>query len=624
MRILRCTRPLLRLRGTGQLVGRYASSSQQRQQQILSPLQQTIVEGEKLILADLHAMLLAVEAGKETVQLVDDMRSRVDDIYSVVIAGEFNSGKSSLINSLLGREFCSTGVLPTTGKITILRSASADASASGASSTLHRATESLPIDDVAEIFTGNTDSWLRNVAVIDTPGTNALFHYHEQLTTKIVPRADLVIFVTSAERPMTESEAQFLSKIRAWGKKVIIVINKIDILSREDDRTRVLDYVTSHVSRMLDRQAVPVFALSSRLGMAAKLSNSPGSLGSSSLFKESGLAALEEHLRSALGEQELVRSKLEGVLRVCDRLVDDTAKAIDSRASVIESDSRALEMVEEAMASYRAELSRDKRYFAQSVDSLCSQASQRLHAFLDTHMTIYRPHMLYDARAFSEAYQREVAMDLQRPINDLIHEVGVLVEERSRTQARNVLEFVGSRQKGAQTTMIGGVARDADFEKIRYALVDKLRRDTSNVLATHDQASSVERIGLSALQSFYGTATLQAVSAAGVAALLAAHMLDATGLGAALGLGLTSLLVVPHRRANAKRDFDGRLEAMRAQLHAVVGNNLDRELHLCGEKIMANILPYSSFVQRERAKIAAVRGQVAATKAHLHALRAKL
>ena len=41
---------------------------------------------------------------------------------------------------------------------------------------------------------------------------------------------DLVLFVTSADRPFTETERAFLEQIRAWGKKIVIVVNKVDIL----------------------------------------------------------------------------------------------------------------------------------------------------------------------------------------------------------------------------------------------------------------------------------------------------------------------------------------------------------------------------------------------------------
>jgi predicted GTPase len=45
-----------------------------------------------------------------------------------------------------------------------------------------------------------------------------------------VPRADLVLFVLSADRPLSDSELRFLQYIRAWRKKVVFVVNKVCVL----------------------------------------------------------------------------------------------------------------------------------------------------------------------------------------------------------------------------------------------------------------------------------------------------------------------------------------------------------------------------------------------------------
>ncbi len=81
--------------------------------------------------------------------------------------------------------------------------------------------------------------WLRDINIVDTPGTNAVIRRHQEITEDFVPRADLVLFVTSADRPFSESERAFIERIREWGKKVVFVVNKIDILETPADiRTR--------------------------------------------------------------------------------------------------------------------------------------------------------------------------------------------------------------------------------------------------------------------------------------------------------------------------------------------------------------------------------------------------
>lgn len=63
--------------------------------------------------------------------------------------------------------------------------------------------------------------------MVDTPGTNVVLERQQRLTEEYVPRADLVIFVMSADRPFAESEVNFLRYIRKWGKKIIFVVNKV-------------------------------------------------------------------------------------------------------------------------------------------------------------------------------------------------------------------------------------------------------------------------------------------------------------------------------------------------------------------------------------------------------------
>jgi small GTP-binding protein len=66
------------------------------------------------------------------------------------------------------------------------------------------------------------------INIVDTPGTNAIIRRHQEITEEFVPRADLILFVTSADRPFSESERLFLQRIREWGKKIVFVVNKAD------------------------------------------------------------------------------------------------------------------------------------------------------------------------------------------------------------------------------------------------------------------------------------------------------------------------------------------------------------------------------------------------------------
>ena len=66
-----------------------------------------------------------------------------------------------------------------------------------------------------------------------------------------MPRADFVLFITSADRPFTETERAFVEAIRAWGKKVVVVVNRIDIFERTEDVEQVTSFVASAAESVL-------------------------------------------------------------------------------------------------------------------------------------------------------------------------------------------------------------------------------------------------------------------------------------------------------------------------------------------------------------------------------------
>lgn len=71
------------------------------------------------------------------------------------------------------------------------------------------------------------------ICIVDTPGTNAIIERQQLLTEDYIPRANLVLFVLSADRPLTQSEVDFLKYIKRWGKKVVFVLNKADLIESE-------------------------------------------------------------------------------------------------------------------------------------------------------------------------------------------------------------------------------------------------------------------------------------------------------------------------------------------------------------------------------------------------------
>jgi len=144
------------------------------------------------------------------------------------------------------------GVVPTTTKITIVRSGEQN-------ERRQRDNALLELHYPAD--------FLQDISIVDTPGVNAILREHERLTEEFVPRSDLILFITSVDHPFTQSERAFLERIRNWGKKVIIVLNKIDILQTSEALKEVVTFVRENCQNLwgFQPEIFPVSALRAQL-----------------------------------------------------------------------------------------------------------------------------------------------------------------------------------------------------------------------------------------------------------------------------------------------------------------------------------------------------------------------
>ena len=176
------------------------------------------VEG---IVSDLH--ILTKDIGhEELAKTVNDLRSRIHEPFLFVIVGEVKAGKSSFINALLqtGREICKVAPQPMTDTIQQVCYGETE--------------ETITINPyLKKIF--QPVEILREIAIVDTPGTNAIVAHHQEITEGFVPAADLIVFVFEAKNPYRQSAWDFFNFIhRDWRRKVIFVLQQKDLLNAAD------------------------------------------------------------------------------------------------------------------------------------------------------------------------------------------------------------------------------------------------------------------------------------------------------------------------------------------------------------------------------------------------------
>jgi small GTP-binding protein len=202
-----------------------------------------------------------------------------DERFNLVVLGEFNHGKSTFVNALLGAEVLPTGITPTTAAINHVvwaqkpKARAVMNDGKEVAITPKALTEWVTVDggkaaEVRFVEVGYPAPILEHkVTLVDTPGVNDLNEQRAEITYGYVPRADAVIFLLDAGQALKESERAFLASrvLERSRDRMTFVIGKVDLLS-ESELADVTTYVREHLGRLMS--APPVFAVSARKALA--------------------------------------------------------------------------------------------------------------------------------------------------------------------------------------------------------------------------------------------------------------------------------------------------------------------------------------------------------------------
>ena len=433
--------------------------------ELLDAEQQKTLGRVRGVVADLRTGLAGVPADEDDAGTLKAALEQLDDFFLLVVVGEFNAGKSALINALLGASVLEQGVTPTTAVIQILR---------------HVAQAGEPAGHDVRMVTHEAP-FLRDIHLVDTPGTNAITREHESLTQRFVPRADLILFVTSADRPFTESEHLFMERIREWGKKIVIVINKADILQTPEDLDRIRTYVRDSVQTLL-HFAPELFPVSAKMALEAKVA------GDDELLATSRLPALERFILDALNDTERFRLKLLNPLGVGHRLVEKYSGVIADRLRVLEGDVTTVEQIRSMLVGFQRELGRGLELRLSEIDNLLHRFEKRGNDFFEETVRVGRLFDLVNRSKVRSDFERQVVGDLPREIEQTVETVIDWLVNSDLQQWQDVRERLTRRQSEQSERMAGRLA--GGFEYNRSHLLETVGASVQTTLEQHDQRAA--------------------------------------------------------------------------------------------------------------------------------------
>jgi small GTP-binding protein len=569
---------------------------------ILSGAEDELVRDERRVLAQLRTALARFDAAPEHQEALARSIEQLDELFLLVIVGEFNSGKSAFINALVGSKVAEEGVTPTTARINILQYGE----------SVERQAREAHVDVIsapAEI--------LREIHIVDTPGTNAIIREHEAITTEFVPRSDLVLFVTSADRPFTETERAFLEQVRGWGKKVVVVINKIDILEGERQVEEIREFVAQNARALLGFSP-EIFPVSSRLALRAKA-------GDPAVWNASRFEALERYIRDTLDAPGRVQLKLLNPLGVGAALTDRHAAAVRERGALLKEDVTTLDEVDRQLGIYQSDLMRDFGFRIADIDRILLEMEKRGHEFFDEHMRIARVIDLLNRSRMQQGFEQQVVADAPQQIERKVGELVDWLVDADLRQWQDVTRHLAARRRQYQDRIVGDDSGRFHYDRTR--LIDAVTRESQKVIDSFDRRKEARELADGARNAVAAAAAVSA-GAVGLGAIVTiattTAAADVTGIIMASVLAALGFFILPAKREQAKDQMRRKIGDVRERLSQALHAQFAQEISRSGDRIRESIAPYSRFIRAEGDKLRTTEQELREISAELAALRARI
>jgi small GTP-binding protein len=573
-------------------------------EQVLTRQQSELVAAERSLVLAVRDAIARADGPRADLDRLAALVHEMDELFLLVVVGEYNTGKSTFINSLLGDAVFAMGDLPTTRAISILRYGEAG--------------PPQQVGDHLQVFQYPLDA-LRDLEIVDTPGTNSIERMEEEITRQFVPRADLVLFVTSLLQPLTATELGFLTHIREWGKKVIFIVNGVDRRNSDEQIDRVRAYLDREITNRLSGEPPTIYFISALQALRAKMAARTVTAGASSLPNAAELPAspvapdprnafpaLERYLLETLRERERVRLKLLSPLGVLRRVLELNVSTLDKRLEVVRGDGQVLASVRRQLESYGAEMRTDSERYLLELRNVLADVERRGRSWLERTVRIGNINFLRNKDAVENRFRAEVVGEAPRQIEDVVHRMVDWTVKRNLKLWTAVFQELDAHTARLRASGALSAHASTEFQYNREELFDRLRQPVErrlNEFNAEAEARGIVESMREAVTHAFGINVLAVGLGAVVVAVFTTAALDITGVLTATLFAIAGWFLIPARRKRLIRELEAKIAKLSADLSALLAAKFDEQLRRYEREMLDVIQPYERFLTAEREKL---------------------
>lgn len=512
-------------------------------------------------------------------ETVKNLRKNVSEPFLFVVVGEVKAGKSSFVNALLGAEVCATDIEPCTDSIQQIVYSN-ERFIQPVEANLRKI--GLPIDI------------LKDISIVDTPGTNTIIQEHQVITERYIPNSDLTFFVLFAKNPYQKSAWDFLDFVSAeWRKKVVFILQQADLL-KPSDLTTNIERVKEYANLKQIKSPI-VFPTSAEQEFNGDKENS-------------GFSQVRDYIRAMVSSGESYKIKLRSVSGTTEKIIDALASDIQTLQTQLDADHKTAESIRQRIDSGR----RRSRYEVDNLaerlvgryDSIAARIKREFRQSLSVFTVIRRSFVgIFNKEASMQAWIDDFQERCQRDIKSSLEEVSNEGAQHFVDGVRQLLEGLTQDLNNVQTRHIQSNSISIKILERRQDVIESVKCKVNHLFTDEGLIQTLSSNADSMAAEIVGGAF---VSIGGLVLhiiqfTVAEAILDAIGIAFA-GIGVVMFAVgIAWQRNRIISRFEQALDSEKERFKEEVTERLNQKLSMIYEEVERIFVQFYDYVERQEA-----------------------
>ncbi|MDJ0726911.1 MAG: dynamin family protein [Prochloraceae cyanobacterium] len=402
---------------------------------------------------------------QKLIETLNSLKKNLNKPFMFVVVGEVKSGKSSFVNALISADVCQTDLKPCTDKI----------------QEIYYSPEELEREiNLDQIEIGKPIEILKEICIVDTPGTNSIINNHQILTEKFIPNSDLIFFVLLSKALFCQSTWDFLNFINLeWHTKIVFIIQQSDLLTPEQLNQAISEVKEIAVTKGIDQPYL--FATSALLELNEQGNNS-------------GFKKVRKFIKEIVKTRQTYKLKLHNATLTTKIIIKEIARELKTSKESFQLKKAGVELVKRRFESGRNQAREQVKNTINHLSQRYSEIGTTIKQKLRNELTLFS--LIQKTFSFSlNKYLKSFTENCQKNFQS---EINQIAGQKAKYILDGILQFSEDLNQELETIPLNNLKNQqnsaknsADFEEMQQQIKSKV----DNLIKNDDLFKSLINAG---------------------------------------------------------------------------------------------------------------------------------